>query len=151
MTNSTFHYTECGLPNIFLVNGFNFIETARGVAVSIKDVEGLHQAIGHFLVTNKRDLTGKELRFLRHEMLMSQSTLANLLGMSEQAVRRWESNKVTIPKPSESLLRLLYREHIHNQNGKISTILKKIANLEEKLNDQDLLFEDTLKGWKTAI
>lgn len=81
---------------------------------------------------------------------MSQCTLARLLGMSEQAIRRWESGKINMPKPSESLLRLLYREHINDRDGKISTILKKIADLEESLNDKEILFKDTLKGWKSA-
>ena len=49
-------------------------------------------------------------------MLMSQYTLATLLGMTEQAVRRWESGKVNIPKPSESLLRLLFKEHINDKD-----------------------------------
>lgn len=150
MTSSTYHYTECGLSNIYLQNGYQFIDTPRGKAVSIRDVDGLHKAIGLFLVTNKKDFTGDELRFLRHEMLMSQYTLAKLLGMSEQAIRRWESGKIAMPKPSESLLRLLYREHINDRDGKISTILKKIADLEESLNDKEMIFKDTLKGWKSA-
>ena len=150
MTNPAYHYTECGLHNIYLLNGYQFIDTPRGQAISIKDVDGLHKAIGLFLVTTKKDLTGDELRFLRHEMLMSQYTFAILLGMSEQAIRRWENGKIAIPKPSESLLRLLYREHVNDRDGKISTVLKKIANLEEMINDKDILFKDTARGWQTA-
>jgi len=150
MTGSHYHYTECGLNNIYLLNGYQYIDTPRGSAVSIKDADGLHKAIGMFLVTTKRDLSGEELRFLRHEMLMSQSTLAKLLGVSDQAIRRWENGKVAIHKPSESLLRLLYREHVHDRDGKISTVLKQIADLEEELNDKELLFKDTSKGWQSA-
>ena len=150
MTSSTYHYTECGLENIYLLNGYSFISTPRGKATSIKDVDGLHKAIGFFLVTNKKDFSADEVRFLRHEMLMSQSTLAKLLGMSEQAVRRWENGKVSIPKPSECLLRLLYREHINNRDGKISHILKQIANLEDSLSDEKFLFKETFKGWRAA-
>lgn len=150
MADSVYHYTESGLNNIYLLNGYKFIKTPRGKAVSIKNVDGLHKAIGLFLVTNKKDLSGDEVRFLRLGMLMSQSTLAKLLGISEQAVRRWERGKVTIPKPSESLLRLLYREHVHDKDGKISTVLKEISDLEEMLNDKEILFKDTRQGWKSA-
>jgi DNA-binding transcriptional regulator YiaG len=148
MSSKHYHYTECGLNNIHLLNGYKSIKTPRGDAISINDIDGLHRAIGLFLVTSKRDLSGEEVRFLRHEMLMSQNTLAKLLGMSEQAIRRWETGKVGIPKPSESLLRLLYREHIHDKDGKISTMLKKIADLEE--NNHEMLFKDTAKGWQAA-
>ena len=72
------------------------------------------------------------------------------MGVSEQTVRRWENGKINIPKPSESLLRLLYREKINTKNGKVSTILKEIANLEDKINDKEIVFKDTLKGWKAS-
>lgn len=152
MTNEQKHYqyTECGLENIYLANGFKFMETPRGKAVSIHDIDGLHKAIGLYLVTSKKDLQKKEIRFLREEMLMSQSTLGKLLGVSEQAVRRWETGKTEIPKPSEFLLRILYREHVNNQNGKISTLLKEIADLENEMNDQPILFFDSKEGWKSA-
>ncbi len=55
-----------------------------------------------------------------------------------------------ISKSAESLLRLLYREHIHNKDGKISVMLKHIADLEERSNNDELLFKDTSKGWKSA-
>ncbi|MBI5274400.1 MAG: helix-turn-helix domain-containing protein [Chlamydiales bacterium] len=81
---------------------------------------------------------------------MSQATLTRLSGMSEQAIRRWENGKINIPKPSESLLRLLYKEHVKDKDGTISIILKKIANLEEQMNNDDLHFKDTAKGWQSA-
>lgn len=152
MKNTPYHYTECGLPNIYLVNGFKLRETPRGKAISIHDLDGLHKAIGLFLVTSKKDLTGDEMRFLRHEILLSQGSLARLLGVSEQAIRRWERGVVAIPKPSESLLRLLYREHVNDRDGKIATILKKIAalDLEEEISPEEILFRETTKGWKSA-
>jgi DNA-binding transcriptional regulator YiaG len=150
MNDSIYHYTECGLSNIYLLNGFHTIETPDGKAISIKDIEGLHKVIGLFLVTRKKDLSKDEIRFLRHELLMSQGALARLLGMNEQAVRRWENGKVSIPKPSESLLRLLYLEHVHDQHGKISSVLKQIANLEEDLHLSEIHFKDTNSGWKSA-
>lgn len=147
MTNSTYHYTECGLNNIYLVNGFQLMETQRGQAISIKNIEGLHKAIGLFLITTKKDLTGNEIRFLRHEMLMSQNTLARLLGVNEQAIRRWENGKINIPNPSASLLRLLYREHAKDHDGEISSLLKKIANLEDNIDKQEFFFRTTADGW----
>lgn len=134
---------------IYLLNGFKFIKTSGGTAISINDLDGLHRAIGLHLSTSKKDLSGDDVRFLRHEMLMSQSTLARLLGVSEQAIRRWETGKINIPKPPEALLRLLYREHIQDKDGKISTVLKKIADLEEEINGE-LHFKDTAKGWRAA-
>lgn len=151
MTYAPYHYTECGLENIYLSNGFAFSETQRGKAVSIHDMDGLHKAIGLFLVTSKKDLSKKEIRFLRDEMLMSQYTLGKLLGVSEQTVHRWESGKSAIPKPSEYLLRILYREKVHNDSGKISVLLKEIADLEDQINGKPIIFVDTKQGWQSAV
>lgn len=150
MKETPYHYTECGLENIYLSNGYKFHDTARGNSVSIHDVDGLHKAIGLYLVTMKKDLSKKEIRFLRDEMLMSQYTLGRLLGVSEQAVRRWETGKTAIPKPSEYLLRLLYMDHVNNQNGKISRLLKEIADLENQIHNEHLLFVDTKQGWQSV-
>ena len=145
-----YHYVECGLDNVYLSNGFKFMETSEGTAVSFHDIDGLHKAIGLHLVTHKKNLIYKEIRFLREEMLMSQSLLASLLGISEQAIHRWETGKTHIPKPSENLLRLLYRAQVSNQNDNISKLLKEIANLEDKINKNTILFVDTKQGWQPA-
>lgn len=150
MDRNVYHYKECGLNNIYLANGYKTIKTERGEAISIHDIDGLHRAIGMHLISLKKDLTGEELRFLRHEMLMSQKTLAFLVGVSEQAIRRWENGKTCIAKSSESLLRLIYSERILNQHSKITEILKRIANLEDQLNSKEIFFEDTPKGWKAS-
>ncbi len=150
MKKKLYHYTDCGLNNVYLVNGFNTIETEYGVAVSINNMDGLHKSIGLFLISSIRDLPGDEIRFLRHEMLMSQRTLSSLLGVSEQEIRRWENGKIKIPKPSESLLRLLYREHAIDKSGKIASILKKISHLEEKINEMQFIFKISKNEWQAA-
>ena len=58
----TYHYTESGFDSIYLVNDYT-LEDGR---LKILDIEGLHQAIGHWLVTSRKNLSGAEIRFLRH-------------------------------------------------------------------------------------
>jgi len=151
MKKTPYHYTECGFSNIYLRNGFRFKKTRRGKAVSINNVDGLYTAIGLALVTKKCKLSGEEIRFLRHEMLMSQNTLAQLLGVTEQTVHRWEKEKTNIPKSSEILLRLLYREQACDEKGKIVKCLRKIAHLEDQLNDKPFLFKDMDGQWQAAM
>ena len=147
--NGEYLYTECGLDNIYLANGYDLVDSSRGRHVVIQNIDGLHKTIGRFLINERKELSGKEFRFLRHEMLMSQDTLANLLEVSEQSIRNWERQKtISIPKPSEALIRLLYQEHIGG-NVKISSILKKIAELEEEI-DNLVTLRLTNEEWQLA-
>ena len=114
----TYHYKECGLDYIYLAGGF---------------ITSMVPGAGdrRMLIEDKKNLSGREIRFLRHEMLMSQATLAKLLEVSEQAIHRWEKGKTgQVPKPAEALIRLLYREHIQAGGG-IRKKLEKLADLED--------------------
>ena len=77
------HYTQSGLCNIYLVNGFKHHKTAYGKGVAFDNIEGLHREIGRNLCAYRPRLTGPEFRFLRHELDLSQAGLAALLGNNE--------------------------------------------------------------------
>jgi len=140
------HYTECGLRNIWLRNGYTIRETPYGEAVSIHDVEGLHRAIGLYLVDNKPRLNGAEIRFLRKELDLSQRDLADLLGVSEVTLRGWEKGRGRIPKPAERLLRSLYREHVAG-DGRIRELIERLAELNRDIHWRRIEFRETRGGW----
>lgn len=151
-TQLRYQYTECGLDNVYLVNGFDPVSTPRGEGVKIQDIEGLHRAIGLLLIEEKQNLNGKEFRFLRHEMNMTQKSLAELLRVDVQRLARWEKGQTqNIDGPSQNIVRLLYREFIGG-NMKIVEPLKRLAELDEALerDDEDFSFEDTADGWQLA-
>jgi len=136
MTSITkYHYTECGLDNIWLNNGFERHEdTGYGAGTSITDVEGLHVAIGLGLINSKNKLRGAELRFIRHELDLSQGALAIVLGTSEQNLRRWEKNN-SISGPAQNLLSVLYNEYVSG-TSEIRESLDRLASLDVRLHDE---------------
>jgi putative transcriptional regulator len=150
-----YQYTESGLDNVFLaVNaGVQYVDLPSGRQVKIKDIEGLHRLIGETLANKKKDLTGKEIRFLRQEMLLSQSTLAKLLGVTEQSVHRWETGKADIAKPAEALVRSLYLEQLSGA-GKVSVrqALERIADLEDAIDGLSMKIEKkSNKDWHLRL
>lgn len=127
----TYHYTESGLDDIYLANGFEI----DGGKLRIHDIEGLHRAIGRWLLSTKKRLSGGEFRFLRHELEMSQATLASLLGVAERTVIRWESARKerNIRNPAaERTLRLLYLEKDFGKTAVLEA-LERIADLEDRI------------------
>jgi len=143
-----YHYTECGLDNVYLAGGVDFVDGPQGKQVIIRQIDGLHDAIGRLIVNGKRNLSGKELRFLRHEMLMSQATLAALLDVAEQTVHRWEAGKSDVPKPAEALIRLLFNEHL-GEDGTVKSALRRIAALEDQIDRLTLI--DGVNGWEPEV
>jgi DNA-binding transcriptional regulator YiaG len=142
-----YHYTESGLQNVWLVNGYTVRKTPYGKGVSIHDVEGLHRLIGRSLA-QRPHLTGAELRFLRKEMGMSQSGLAALLGTSEQNISLWE-RRGRIPKTSDRFVRLIYLEHIGDSNQKIRELVERLNALDQQAIER-LEFAENKGKWKEA-
>ena len=141
-----YHYTDSGLDNVWLVNGYIEHETPYGPGISIQDTAGLHRAIGEWLVETPKPLNGAELRFIRLEMELTQRDLAGILGAEEQAVRRWEKARTKpINGPVDRLLRALYSEYL-NGDGAVRKIVDRLAalNVVEKSNGR---FCETDKGW----
>jgi putative transcriptional regulator len=126
-----YHYRESGLDNIFLVDGFRRQQTSYGRGISIDNTEGLHRAIGQWLIDLPKPLNGAELRFLRLEMDLSQSQLAAIIGSTEQNVRRWEkARKRSISGPADRLLRVLYSEFSGGDGG-VRRIVNRLAELDQ--------------------
>lgn len=148
MSNSTnkYHYTECGLDNVYLMNGFEVTETPYGPGVIFHDVDGLHLAIGLQLADQSAPLTGAEVRFLRHELDLSQKVLAGLLGVDEQTVARWEKNKATIPGPAQRLLAAFYREQANGDQG-VAAALHRLSELDAEIHRLMTLARSSEDEW----
>jgi DNA-binding transcriptional regulator YiaG len=102
------HYNWCGLDDIYLLSGYKRIRTDDGDDIIIQDMDGLHRAIGTHLALHKKTLNGKEVRFLRHQMDLSQKELGKILRVTDQTVARWEKGEILVPGPKELLLRITY-------------------------------------------
>ena len=141
-------YSGCGLDDIYLTGGYELVKTPYGDGISIHYLDGLHRAIGKNLVTQKKELSGKELRFLRKEMDLTQAELGRFIGLSSQQIARWEKAQSAISGPADYLLRKLYLEHIH---GKLSLkeLIDELDETDSTASDEQVFTE--LNGqWKAG-
>lgn len=141
-----YHYTESGLRNVWLANGFEVRQTRYGEGIAIHDVFGLHQAIGRALA-RKAALTGAELRFLRKEMNLSQAGLGELVGVTDQAIAKWEKTG-RIPKTADRMIRLIYLEQVSG-NVQIRNTIEAIAHTDATEQDE-IIVEEAEGVWKLA-
>ncbi len=143
-----FHYTDCGLLNVWLANGYTTIKTAYGKAIAIEDVAGLHRSIGVRLAKEKPHLIGREFRFLRKELGLSQAMLGALMGYTDgQQIAKWEK-AARVPKLPDGALRKLFLESINEKNTQFTAILKRLQDIDSSNHNAKLVFTDTpKKGW----
>lgn len=152
----TYHYTECGLDNIYLVNGYKITKSKDGdEEIFIHDIHGLHKAIGKILVFKQGLLTGNEIKFIRTTLDLSQSTLGQLLGLDYQSILGWEKNKTPISKTADRLLRVVFFSYL--SKGKYCSIYDKIneiADLDAKNVEtreiNKIKFKEVGTVWKLA-
>lgn len=125
-----YHYEACGLPNVYLKNGYTAHKTRYGEGMSIEDVEGLHGVLADAIVSSADALSGDEFRFLRRQLELSQAGLAELLGCDEQSVARWEKGKAKkIDAAAERLLRIIYRGETRGDK-KLKSVVEMLRKIE---------------------
>lgn len=117
-----YEYRGCGLEGVFLLNGYETHYHDGERHVIIKDIDGLHIAIGRHLVLHRKALSPKEIRFLRRTMKLSQAELAARLSKTSQSVARWEKGISDIPGPAEKLLRVMLLAHCLIHESDLETI-----------------------------
>ena len=150
------HYTACGLDNVYLLNGFK-VETIDGEDyVTIEDLDGLWKAIGLHLVTTRKVLAPKEIRFLRHHLNLTQAELASQMRVTDQTVARWEKGTCELPGPADMMLRALFFGSKATQREGAEPTLAEIIKLWDELVEHDELeakpavFEHGKKKWKES-
>jgi len=150
------HYTACGLDDVYLINGFTR-ETIDGEQyTTVEDMDNLWKAIARYLVTERKVLAAKEIKFLRGQMESTQAELASRLRVTDQTVARWEKGEVPINGPADIAIRFLYLAcpRAQPEGGKI---LDKIGQLVEELitkNEQPCcptIFHHRMKKWTGAM
>lgn len=143
-----YHFTDGGLRNVWLRNGYVERDTPYGKAVSFHDLPGLTRAICEALVKKPGKLTGKEFRYVRSAMELSQRSLGKLLGCSEQAVAKWEKQG-RVPKAEDFLIRGIYMEKA-NGNGKVGAFVDML-NIIDRISHAKIIISESEERWTSEV
>jgi DNA-binding transcriptional regulator YiaG len=139
-------YTECGLDDVYLHSGYDRVKTPYGEGIAVKCADELHKAIAWYLVTERKVLKGKEIRFLRKQMELTQAELGRRMRLSDQQVARWEKGESELSGPADTLLRLWYVKHLGAKIDPLALVEELMAHdapIKERAE-----FEKTAEGWK---
>lgn len=140
-----YHFTDGGLRNVWLENGFEVKNTPYGKAVTIEDTDGLVLTICQQLSRKPGKLTGAEFRYLRQHLGLSQKSLAKSFGNSEQSIAIWEKTS-KVPLWADKHIRVLWTA-AHAANTSVKALVERL-NTVERLINQKIVLHDTRRGWR---
>lgn len=109
---SVYHYTECGLDTVW-IGGIQMLTDDDGDEVlTIHNINGLHRVIAEGIIGRDGAMDGKELRFLRTEMGLTQAELGKILQKEALTVGRWERGETPLDPNAETIIRLVAKERL---------------------------------------
>ena len=103
-----FHFTDSGLPNVYLVGIKYFVCECGRIVAEIPAIKQLMQLVARDVVTSPFDLTGAELRFLRKRLGKKASEYCKYLGFTAETLSRVENGKQVFSIQAQKLARLSY-------------------------------------------
>ncbi|MBJ7539692.1 helix-turn-helix domain-containing protein [Marinomonas transparens] len=145
-----YHYSECGLPNVYLKNGFKVEQIDGEEYTSIDAMNDLHQTIAQAITDSPLGLRSVEFKFLRIELNLSQKMLGHRFGVSEQTIARYEKGQSDIPRTTDAALRSLYMEKLE-KNSSVSYFLDLLSDAEAQQAAQKILLEEIENHWGIAV
>lgn len=140
-----YHYESCGLPDVWLLNGYQTHETPYGDGISIDNIEGLHRAIAHSIINSASKMTGAELRFLRKELDLSQKRLGAMLGVEDQTVANWE--KGTPTSMASRFIKVIASAQLNSKQ--VQQLIDELSELDRKEHEA-LYFEAADSQWNAT-
>ena len=144
-----YHYTDGGLRNVWLANGYEITQTPYGEGVSFHNLDGLTRSIYMALTRKASPLTGAEFRYIRSAgMLLSQPALGKLMGIDGQSVARWEKTS-KVPLWADKLVRLLYTAQV-NGDEPIAKAVERIKTVE-RLIKQKIVVRESRGQWRPSL
>ena len=94
-------------------------------------------------------LTGKELRFLRVQMGLSQSGFAALQGVTEQAVSLWERHG-KVPRANDRLTRIYYLANVAKDTP-LGEAMDRLKTVERLVHQRIVASTTAKKGWSCTV
>src|SRR5579862_6936678 len=146
--HENYPYTEVGLKSVVLMNTLVFHCSKCGAIVpEIPDAACLHRLILLDVLKKQTLLSGEEIRFTRKLAGYSATELARVMGVTKNAVSRWENDKKAIGKEADRLIRLVCFTKLlerlsgvdSDEKNDLPTNVAKLARLVKSLNITALL------------
>ena len=101
-------YPHFALANLFLENGYVCEQSPYGEITSYLDEDGLEECIRRILICTPIKMNGRQLRFLRRGLGLSQEAFGVLIDRDGQTIARLEKSSDEVPNFVDLEIRARY-------------------------------------------
>ena len=134
----TFTFNGFGFPIQLIDAPMKKIDDEWVVDINMKELE---RAVFKRLISKPSPLTGKELRFLRRSLELSEIAFSEKLGLPENTIKRWEDGNLKIEPIQETYIRISLFESFFE-----STKALGIEKLVREITPQKLILSSPEDG-----
>jgi len=127
LPESGYHYTQCGLDDVYLIDLPSALDRAGDTTITFPNINELHAVIREQVALKLSRLNGREIKFLRTELGLTQAALARQVHKDAQTVGRWERGETDIDGASETLLRVMALEDLAVQGASVRELGQRVV------------------------
>ncbi len=145
-----FHYKDCGLSSVWLINGYTQEKMNNKCIFRINDKSGLYRLIAKTLINRRGALTGQEMCFIRHEMNLLRQELGKKMGVSTSVIGQWEQSCHPLPRQADIELRTVYVGSLLEDSERVLHVHLLSESGREHFKEQ-LIFTFSDKRWQRYV
>ena len=146
--NQRYHYTDCGLDNVYLENiDVRVCQACGERSPIIPRITELHATIGQAVALQNQPLSNKEVRFLRQHLGLKAKEWATYLHVDTATLSRWENGSQSIGVQADALIRLMYFVLLSETSGRAipERVAEQIAAVISQRSNTMALLVNTRK------
>lgn len=129
-SENPYHYTESGLPNVFIVGIDVYICAKCEYEIAdIPKINELHLMLAKELLLKPVATTGQEFRFLRKETKMGPKEFAERIGVDTKTILNWEKSKY-LNRQNDLTVRFLVATELL-AGKELQVVISRIGDLTE--------------------
>lgn len=132
----TVDYPESGLTNVELRNVPVWVCQNEHEEIEIPAVNQLHELLAHLIIRKPASITGPEIKFLRRRVAIQAKEFAQRIGLTPEALSRFETGRRRVSRRIDLLIRLSAAALIASRDSK--PFPADLAPLVETLEAWDL-------------
>jgi putative zinc finger/helix-turn-helix YgiT family protein len=145
--STDYNYAESGLENVCLKN-VEVLNCSCGENFAfIKNSSDLDNTIAKQLLIQNKQLTGKEIRFLRKNLGLKSKDFAEFLGVDNVTVSRWERGEERPHLTTDKFIRLSYANIKKYKQEELWQILNVFKIINRTQEEPKICFQFSNLSW----